>query len=280
MHIQYHLIDGEIHVVRQQQAEKADAIALLFLHGLGESSLCFTEAAAHLPKGKYHLVMPDCIGYGRSSAARNHLYDFAHQIGRLQTLVQTLKLQNVVIVGHSLGGMLGTLWLSEMEHSNILGFINIEGNLFPDDASHSRMATEAYRNADSDFARWHHWFTSVMMEELVLRDHVHSLACRRYYASLHFAQPDAFLANAEEILTRTAITSDQTVPMMAKQYANIQLPKLYLWGTESISKATQQFLMQHEMEHHAFQGAGHWPMIDQPEACYGIIDRWVSKLKN
>jgi pimeloyl-ACP methyl ester carboxylesterase len=279
MNIEYHLLDHEIHSVHVRRAQTADAITLLFIHGLGESSLCFAEAIEHLPRNQYHLVMPDCIGYGRSSPARDQQYHFSRQLDRLQALAQAMHLQRIVIVGHSLGGMLGTLWLSEREHRHILGLINIEGNLHPEDASYSRLASAAYRDLACDTHRWLHWYRQVLLEERVLREHGHSLACRRYYASLQFTQPDAFLANSQEILERTAVSETHPEPAMARLYRNIMLPKIYLWGSESISKQTQQYLAHHELAHHAFQGAGHWPMIDQPAECYRVIDEWCGGLE-
>ena len=114
------------------------------------------------------------------------------------------------------------------------------------------------------------------MEVKVLQEQGHHPACRRYYEALKMARPEAFLANSIEIIERTELSSASILTSMAEEYLKVDLPKLYLWGTESISKETKEFLQSHALDHVAFQGAGHWPMIDQPVAFYGRLAEWCS----
>src|SRR5258708_1844338 len=73
---------------------------LLFIHGLGESGLCFTEAFEQPALQGYNLVAPDNVGYGRSSSAANGDYSFETQIHRLKALLCALELKDVTLVGH------------------------------------------------------------------------------------------------------------------------------------------------------------------------------------
>jgi pimeloyl-ACP methyl ester carboxylesterase len=46
---------------------------LLFIHGLGESGLCFNEAFDFPEMKAFNLIVPDMLGYGRSSASGDSL---------------------------------------------------------------------------------------------------------------------------------------------------------------------------------------------------------------
>lgn len=247
---------------------------IVFIHGLGESRQCFKEAHEHLKEPCYGTVLVDCIGYGDSQKAHDDDYSIDRQIDRLNKLLEKMGIDDAIVVGHSLGGMLVTRWAHRQDATRLAGIVNVEGNLFPQDASFSRMAVEAWHELQHDEKRWSAWFKDVLMEIKVLNEQGHQPACRRYYEALKKARPEAFLANAIEILERTKLTSGSPLTRMAQDYLNVSLPKLYLWGTESISIETQLFLQEHKLENHAFDGAGHWPMIDQPESFYSKLLDW------
>jgi len=54
--------------VRHSELHKPRSV-LLFVHGLGESGLCFKEAFESRDMNEYSLVVPDMMGYGRSSSS-------------------------------------------------------------------------------------------------------------------------------------------------------------------------------------------------------------------
>ena len=79
-------LDGEWFFLRHSEIHPSRR-TILFVHGLGESSLCFREAFDRLHLLDCNLVAPDNLGYGRSSVARNGDYSFRAQIARLANLV-------------------------------------------------------------------------------------------------------------------------------------------------------------------------------------------------
>ncbi|MEW5786176.1 MAG: alpha/beta fold hydrolase, partial [Bacillota bacterium] len=136
---------------------------LLFIHGLGESGLCFDEAFRSPELKDCGLVVPDMFGYGRSSYAFNGDYGMETQVRRLRRLVDLLGLESFYIVGHSLGGDLGVLMASSDNDRRIKGFVNIEGDLTPHDIFISDKAVSASERGD--FAGW---FERDFKEDLVL----------------------------------------------------------------------------------------------------------------
>jgi len=269
VHERYVEIGGVMHFLRHSEL-RAGRRSLVFVHGLGESGLSFVEAFEHLHGLDCNLIVPDCAGYGRSAGAAQGDYAFVTQVARLRMLAAGLGLDRLVLVGHSLGGMLATLWAGEAE-SGVEGVVNIEGNLSPEDATFSRLGVEAFEEFGGDWTRWREWYLGKFLEEHVLAAHGDTSSGRRYYASLCFSRPEAFLANAREILERTQIVPGAAESAMAGAYAALPMPTCYCWGTETLSGATQRLLSQHGLAQQAFKGVGHWPMVDDPHAFYAWL---------
>jgi pimeloyl-ACP methyl ester carboxylesterase len=95
---------------------------LLLLHGFGANKDNFTRIAAKLG-AKYHLIIPDEMGFAESSHRPDADYRTDAQATRLHELVARLKLSHIHIGGNSMGGHIamayaakypkevGSLWL-------------------------------------------------------------------------------------------------------------------------------------------------------------------------
>lgn len=76
---------------------------LVVLHGLIGSGACLLPFA-HGLEDEFDLILPDARGHGGSSApARGYSYD--DLAGDVVGLVQEMKLESPILVGHSMGGM-------------------------------------------------------------------------------------------------------------------------------------------------------------------------------
>ncbi len=75
---------------------------LVFLHYFGGSSCAWAEVIEKLA-GDYHCVAPDLRGFGTSDALPENyaVKDYADDVA---DLISTLKIENFVLVGHSMGG--------------------------------------------------------------------------------------------------------------------------------------------------------------------------------
>lgn len=245
---------------------------VLFIHGLGESGLCFSEAFHVSALQAYNLIVPDLIGYGCSSRARNGDYALETQVRRLWRLVDYLQVESFYVVGHSLGGDLGCLMAAADPGQRIKGFVNIEGNLTPHDTFISSKAVAAAERGN--FARW---FESDFKEELVLKSWGSKWAsCRRYYASLQFCRPEAFLANAREIVQRNQPLPGRSESKMGMTYAGLKIPKVFCWGNESLAEGTLDFLDRASLHHKRFEPAFHWPMIDCAKEFYSFLGQFLA----
>lgn len=85
----------------------ANGKTVVLFHGKNFGGYYWTNVIQALTAKGYRVIVPDQIGFGKSSKAFIH-YSF-HQLARFnKNLLDTLGLQKVTILGHSMGGMLAT----------------------------------------------------------------------------------------------------------------------------------------------------------------------------
>lgn len=121
-----------------RRGEKAPWV--LALHGLQSGRTVFEGLFAHPGLGSLSIVAPDLVGFGDSEAPDDFSYDLADQAELLLALLDRLGIARASVVGHSLGGMIGTLLL-RLAPARIDGLVSLEGNLAEADCGDSLRIT-------------------------------------------------------------------------------------------------------------------------------------------
>ncbi|WP_207429273.1 alpha/beta fold hydrolase [Pedobacter sp. SYSU D00535] len=89
------------------RASRPNGKTVMLFHGKNFAGYYWTEVIKALNREGYRVVVPDQIGFGKSSKPYIH-YSF-HLLSRFnKQLLDTLRIQKVAILGHSMGGMLAT----------------------------------------------------------------------------------------------------------------------------------------------------------------------------
>ena len=81
---------------------------VLLLHGKNFSGAYWEPTIRVLTAAGYRVVVPDQIGFGKSSKPPHFQYSFHALADATRTLLDHLKVEEVTVVGHSMGGMLAT----------------------------------------------------------------------------------------------------------------------------------------------------------------------------
>ncbi|MBT1072659.1 alpha/beta fold hydrolase [Pelotalea chapellei] len=80
---------------------------VVLLHGKNFFGAYWQKTIAFLADNGYRVVVPDQIGFGKSSKPNIH-YSFHALAANTKKLLDTLGIKEVTVVGHSMGGMLAT----------------------------------------------------------------------------------------------------------------------------------------------------------------------------
>jgi len=81
---------------------------LLLLHGFPTSSFLWRDIIAALRR-RYHIIAPDLLGLGDSSAAMDSDHSLPGQAELMEGLLNRYKAEDVVVVGHDIGGAVAQL---------------------------------------------------------------------------------------------------------------------------------------------------------------------------
>ena len=84
---------------------KPNGKAILLLHGKNFSSAYWKQTAEVLSDNGYRVVMPDQIGFGKSSKPQWFQYSFQQLATNTKNLLDTLGIEKIAVLGHSMGGM-------------------------------------------------------------------------------------------------------------------------------------------------------------------------------
>jgi haloalkane dehalogenase len=78
--------------------------AFVVLHGFPDNSHIYDDLIPHLVSAGRRTVAMDFLGFGASDKPEDALYSFEQQLGDLEAVVETLRLEEIIPVGHDAGG--------------------------------------------------------------------------------------------------------------------------------------------------------------------------------
>lgn len=97
----------------------------LLLHGKNFCGATWERTIAELSNAGYRIVAPDQIGFCASSKPRGYQFSFQQLAANTRALLDHLKIDKAIVIGHSMGGMLAARFaLSYPERAERLVLVN------------------------------------------------------------------------------------------------------------------------------------------------------------
>jgi 3-oxoadipate enol-lactonase len=228
---------------------------LVWIHGLGESSVSFEPVIARLPQYEHTLV--DLPGCGRSAWGEPQGLEMCAD----QLAAWLRERPPATVIGHSMGGVLSVMLA---ERGVVARIVDVDGNLTRGDCTFSAQAS-AYSEADF-IARGFAEMCAQVYERGVV-----DLPLRTYHAALCFASPQTFHKQATELV---ALSSANT---MTARFAALRVPALFIAGVpRGICEVSKLELERHRARWIGIEPAGHWVYLDQLAAFTGAIEHFVT----
>jgi pimeloyl-ACP methyl ester carboxylesterase len=228
---------------------------VLFLHGFGSTKEDYADFAhiASLADGGF--IAFDAPGFGRSMSSDLSCVSIEFLVEVADAVLERLEIEEFHLVGHSMGGLTALL-LAQRAPDRVLSFVNIEGNLAPEDCFLSRQIID--NPADDPI---------VFLEELAARTHpAQEFSSALYAATVRSrVRPDVVRSVFESILN----LSDHGD--LLSRFTTLALPRLFMYGEQNAGLSYLPLLREHGVQLAEIPFSGHWPMYSNPVAMWAEI---------
>jgi pimeloyl-ACP methyl ester carboxylesterase len=250
---------------------QANGHTVVLLHGNNFAGFYFGVVIDALRKEGFRVIVPDQIGYGRSSKPIIPYY-LADMARNTRSILQRLNINNAMIVGHSMGGMLAARFASQYPDAterlvlfNPIGLTDTRFNnpVGDPDEAYKRTLASTYQTIRASLMRY------VAHKPSAWNSQFESYVRIRYAWTLSADWPR--LARVQSLMNNL-ISLDPVV----YDWAHIQAPTLVYGGAEDMLAGTPA-AFQEGMKRIAaaipngkarlelLPGLGHVPFMEAPE---------------
>src|SRR6266571_2630219 len=247
---------------------------VVLLHGNNFAGFYFGGPIDAIRKEGFRVIVPDQIGYGRSSKAIVP-YNFSDMARNTRLLLQSLKIDKVTVIGHSMGGMLAARFATQYPAMverlvlyNPIGLVDgrFDRPLESVDEAYKRNLASTYDTVKAALMRY------VSHNPAAWSPQFETYARLRYSWTLSADWPR--LAMVQTLLGQV-IYLDPVV----HDWAHIKAPTLLFGGAEdslpgsaSVFKERMKFaadtIPNGNGRLHLIPGLGHVPHMEAPEKTY------------
>jgi len=260
---------GTLEIVYREQPLQIDYFlrgghkgAVLHLQGLGSSKEDFVGAAGVDGLQEYSLTALDFPGCGTSPYPDDTTFGMDDLVEITNMVVAELELGDLVVLGHSMGGLVGLLY-AEKYGEHVKGFINVEGNLASEDCFFSR---EIAKRGPTGFTRE----ALMKLQQGLARSGSRGL--REYARALLNASEKALVAYATSLVAYS--DNGNLIP----RFLGLAIPKMFVHGSENRGLSYIPALRESACEVVQIPDGGHLPFYDNPEAYYQVISNFMDSV--
>ncbi|SHF50747.1 alpha/beta fold hydrolase [Chryseobacterium sp. OV279] len=90
------------------QPQKPNGKTIMLLHGKNFNGAYWQKTATDLSEKGFRVIIPDQIGFGKSSKPHNYQFSFSQLAENTKAILDKLQIDKAIILGHSMGGMVAT----------------------------------------------------------------------------------------------------------------------------------------------------------------------------
>lgn len=234
--------------------------SIVFIHGLGAGKNSFETCFGLSSFDNYTLAALDLPGCGETPFLDGFSYTVKDQAGVVQNWIMGLRLDPVILVGHSMGGVI-SLHLAESIGSRVKAFFNLEGNLTPEDCFFlsgkiASLSQEVFE--ERGFQQFKRTLRDTMKSDP-------SPGIKNYYENISKASPRALYLSARS-LVKVSYEGE-----LSTKFLNLPTKKWYVFGERSVNLSTKTLLDRNHIPYFIVPQSGHFMMDDQPELFYGML---------
>jgi pimeloyl-ACP methyl ester carboxylesterase len=234
---------------------------IVFLHGFGSTKEDYIDIAHQRAFARRPFLAYDGPACGQTWCGDLSKISIPFLVQTARAVLREVGIERFHVVGHSMGGLTALL-LAHEEPRQVLSFIDVEGNLAPEDCFLSRQvlthpSDDAERFFDDFIERTRRSpFFSSALYAAGLRHKVRPGAVRGIFESM------VELSEHCDLMTR---------------FLSLPCPRMFMYGEQSSSLSYLPTLAANGIELAEISHSSHWPMYSNPVAMWERIDEFLTR---
>lgn len=235
---------------------------IVFLHGFGSTKEDYADIVRRTSLAAYSFLAYDAPGCGQTRCSNLDSVSIPFLVKTALALLDHQNIAQFHLIGHSMGG-LTALMLAHQLPERILSFINIEGNVAPEDCFLSRQIVEHPADSAENF------FDQFIERTL----HAPAYSSPLYSASLKHK----VRAQAVPPIFRSMVHLSDHGDLMDK-FLNLPCPKLFMYGEQNRSLSYLPHIEANGVTLAKIPECGHFPMYANPPVMWREIAAFLNQL--
>lgn len=233
---------------------------VLFLHGFGSTKEDYNDFEYHPGFQGRPFIAYDAPGCGETMSEDLTKDTIHFQVEVAEAVLRHFEIKRFHLQGHSMGG-LTALILAHRIPSRVLSFVNVKGNLAPEDCFLSRQI--ALHPSDDP---------EVFFSAFIERTRV-----SRYYGSALYAASlrHKVQLGAVRPIFESMVDMTDNGQLMTKFLA-LPFPKMYMYGSQFSGLSYLEYIASEGVELAEVPEAGHFPMYSNPVEMWRRIAQFLS----
>ncbi|MGV9349861.1 alpha/beta fold hydrolase [Streptomyces spiralis] len=228
---------------------------VVFLHGFGSTKEDFLDFAHHPAFAGRAFLAYDAPGCGETFCADLSKVSIEFLLNVAQAMLERTGIERFHLVGHSMGGLTALL-LAHQAPDRVLSFVNIEGNVAPEDCFLSRQIVTYPAGDDEAFFKN---FTERARSSP-------STSSALFAACLHHKVRTGVVRGIFESMVDLSDHGD-----LMNKFLSLSCPRMFMYGEENSFLSYLAKLRSNGVELAEIAHSGHWPMYAHPPAMWERI---------
>jgi pimeloyl-ACP methyl ester carboxylesterase len=240
------------------QLDECSDTWIVGLHGIQSNKSLYKELFMQPFLKSYSKLSIDFVGFGESDKPDYFLYKVDEQADIVLQILKQLGIRKLHLIGHSLGGMVGTLLIEKLRDS-LLSFTNLEGNLTYLDCGVSRIVAEFEEGS----------FVKTGYKSLFDRIKVGNNPSSALRLRALKLVPARVLYK-----TSLSIVEWSKSKKLNEIFNNTTVKRQFVYGSENANKASRVSDSVKKVE---IPKSGHFMTLDNPASSYKAIEKFISQ---
>jgi pimeloyl-ACP methyl ester carboxylesterase len=238
-----------------------DLTPVVFLHGFGSSKEDYLDIACQRAFAGHPFLAYDAPGCGETFCEDLPGISIPFLVTTAQAMLDHAGIRRFHLVGHSMGGLTALL-LAHQEPDRVLSFVDIEGNLAPEDCFLSRQIFTHPSDDDAGF-----------LEDFAERARRSSSSSSALFAASlrHKIRPGAVRG-----IFQSMVDLSDRGDLIAK-FLTLPCPRMFMYGEENSALSYLARLAAENVELAEIPHSGHWPMYANPVAMWERIVAFIHR---